>query len=105
MSRCVGQASVELRRSNLHAVKQRTPFEVERQRDDGDPARACDLRGQVGRRVGDDGDFALAHGGTTSVRGSSRALLCLAGKKRLSTQRSAVRVIRTNAAEIADAVK
>src|SRR5438270_2920247 len=61
----VGESPVELRRPDLDSVEERTAFEVERERNDRDAARARQLRGEVARRVGD--DRRLRHCGLSSA--------------------------------------
>src|SRR5207245_1886236 len=66
----VGEPAVELRRPYLDTVEQRSSFEVERKRHDGDAARLDELRRQVGGRVRDDRDLAGGHGTISSGSGS-----------------------------------
>src|SRR2546428_13462002 len=80
----VGEAAVELRRPYLDTVEQRSSFEVERKRHDGDAACLDELRRQVGGRVGDDRDLAGGHGTISSGSGSGSRRSLRVLKKRSS---------------------
>src|SRR2546423_7398756 len=57
----IRQLAVELRRPDVDTVEQRSALEMQRERDDGDGACPRQLRGEVGGRIGDDGDPAAGH--------------------------------------------